>query len=62
LRGKRHWTEYADSDIHRALEKEVFAQYLRAAINLNVSRYGHKEEDIRIVVHEPSIDELLEDF
>lgn len=62
LNSKRHWSEFDESDIHTALEKEMAETYIRAAVNLNVSRYGHKEEDINIVIHEPSLDELIADF
>ena len=62
LKGKRHWSEFSDCDIHKALEKERMVEYVTAAVNMNVSRYGHKEEDIKIVVEEPGIDEMLEDF
>lgn len=51
LSGKRHWAEFTECNIYTALEKSRFIDYLRAAINLNVSRYGHREEDIGIAIH-----------
>lgn len=36
--------------------------YFKNSLDVNVSRYSYKEDDIKIVINEPELDELIADF
>jgi hypothetical protein len=36
--------------------------YFKNTLDVNATRYGHKEADIKIIIHEPSLDDLIADF
>jgi hypothetical protein len=36
--------------------------YFKNGIDVNVSRYGYREDDIKVVIHEAELDDLIADF
>ena len=62
LKGDRHWPALSSCKEHKKMGKEKTETYINAAISINTSRYDYDINDIRIVIEEPEINELLEDF